>query len=155
MTATGLLRGDGWPAVLIGGAISGLIFGALMGTFAHRMYHRQREAVGAVPADVERAASRASWRGPVPEDPEVRAVALRLIHHQLAEARRRRTFHLVVSTMFVALYVVVAVTRSPWWWLAVAVFAVLLAMTLLVPRRLHRRAEMLRKSVDARGLQGR
>jgi Flp pilus assembly protein TadB len=146
MTIWGVLQGDRWQAALIGGAVGGLIFGAVMGPFAHRMYARQRQAVGTTSRDVERAAGRASWRGPVPDDPEVRAVALKLIDHQLGELRRRRTLTLVSFASFSALYVVIALAWSPWWWLAAAFFAVMLAMTVGLPGHLRRRADLLRKA---------
>jgi len=149
MAISGVLRGDGWPAALIGGAIGGLVFGAIMGPFAHRTYRRQRQAVGTASPDVERAAGRATWRGPVPEDPEVRAAALALINHQLAEARRRRTFSFSSLTLFSALYVVAALTWSPWWWGAAALFGVLLVMAVGMPGHLRRRADLLREA-DAR-----
>jgi uncharacterized membrane protein YfcA len=146
MTIFGVLRGDRWLAALIGGAIGGLIFGAIMGPFAHRMYRRQRQVVGTASPEVERAAGKATWRGPVPEAPEVRAVALKLIDHQLGELRRRRTLTLVSFASFSALYVVIALAWSPWWWLAAAFFAVMLAMTVGLPGHLRRRADLLRKA---------
>jgi hypothetical protein len=38
-----------------------------------------------------------------------------------------------------------ALARSPWWWLAVVVLAVLFVLVLRTPAMLERRAELLRR----------
>ena len=144
MAIFSLLRGVPWPVAVTGGAIGGVFFGAVMGPLVQRQYRRQRVVVAQLTAGTERAAGRAVWRGPVPEDPEVREAAARLADFQLAELRRRWPFTIVAAVAFVALATWLAVVRSPWWWFSVAVFLGLLVFTVLAPRRLQRRAERLR-----------
>lgn len=129
---------------VIGGALGGLFFGLFMGPFLHRQFRTVRDIVGDSSPEVRRVAARGTLRGPIPQDPDVRAATARLVDHQLAEMRRRRTLSFVVFGMALALETWLALTRSPWWWLAAAFFAVMLVLLLSAPRRLQRRAELLR-----------
>jgi Flp pilus assembly protein TadB len=144
MTLFSVHGGHGWLSSAAGGGIGGLFFGGYMGVVLRRQHDRQRQAVGELGPQVGRAARRASWRGPVPADPDVRAATLLLIEHQLGELERRRTLSLAVFGIFVPVYVVLAIVRSPWWAAAAVFFAAMLLMTLLLPRRLRRRADSVR-----------
>jgi hypothetical protein len=63
-------------------------------------------------------------------DPDERAATARLIDHQLAEIRSRRTVSLVVQIAFILLFASMAVVASAWWWAAAAASVGLLALTL-------------------------
>jgi hypothetical protein len=133
------LLGNDWWLALVGGAVSGTLFGPL----AHRQNQRARElATGLSPAE-QRAALRAALRGPVPQRPEVRAAAQRLAERQLAETRRQRTFSVVTFGAFLLLSLYLALATIPWWWAAIAFWTFLLVGQAWYPRHLARRAALL------------
>jgi hypothetical protein len=146
MTLQGPLRGNSWGEAALTGVISGALFGPLMGPYLHRLYRRQTDAVGALDPGTQRAAARAIRRGPVPMDPQVRAAAVRVIDYQLAEMRRRRWLSVVGFVLFMVLSTTLAITQSPWWWLAVAFWVAMAGMALVLPRRLQRRRAQLETS---------
>lgn len=131
----------------VGGLVSGVIFGAVMGPVTARQAHRQRSAIGDIAPHQISALLRASWRGPVPVDPELRAAALRAATHQLDATLRQRTFGTV---LFAALTVasIVFVADSPWWLLATGIFLALLAGQWLTPRTIRHRIKLLTPSGD-------
>ncbi|WP_324274874.1 hypothetical protein [Blastococcus brunescens] len=140
-----VIAGDGWADAvpgLVGAGVGGFIVGA---TLLHGQIRRRTEAVAGLPAADRRAAERAFLRGPVPEDPETRAAAYALTQNALAEQRRRRVVGVVGSLVIVAMLVNLAVQASPWWWVGVAATLGLLVYGWFVlPRRLRRRADLLR-----------
>jgi Flp pilus assembly protein TadB len=138
-----LFQDERWPVAVVGGVLAGIVFGAVMGPLLARQNRRWQESIGSSSADDLRRARRVARGGPVPADPEQRALAHRLVTTQLGELRRRRRFAVAVFAIFLVLEVVMAVTRSPWFWLAAAFFAGMLALVLLYPRRLERRAAEL------------
>lgn len=146
MALFGARDGSSWLHSAVGGAIAGVCFGVAMGVVLRRQNARHREVVRALPPEVARVAHRATWRGPVPADPEARAATVRLIEHQLTELQRRRALFLIEFGVFEALYVVNAIVGSPWWWAAAVFFAAMLLMTLLLPPRMRRRADLIRAS---------
>ncbi len=132
-----------WLVALGGGVVGGAFFGVTMGLLMSRASAR-------VVADLEgfspferRVVARASWRGPVPEDPRLRAAARSLLERRRDQVRRTRRLSLVVFPVFVLLYVVMAITRSWWWWLAAVAFVGFLVLTLTTPARLDRRLTLL------------
>ena len=139
-----LARGSNLITALVGGLLGGLVFGVLMGPLLRAQFDRQRQAVGVLDERVRRPAGRASLWGPAPEDPEVRAAALRVAEHGLAEQERRSVWTRVLLVLFLALEVWQAIVSSPWFWIPAAFFAALLASSLLLPRRLRRRIALLR-----------
>ena len=138
-------HGESLGRSLLSGAVSGLLFGAFMGPFTARTHARIRAATGPLPDSTRREASRATWRGPVPQDPQTRAAALRLAEHQRDELVRHRVANLAVFAFFLALGLLLAITRSPWWLLTSGLWAFLLATTHWWPRRLERRLALLRR----------
>ena len=143
-TAIWLVEDDDAPwAALVGGVVAGALFGLLMGAWSHRTAQGTRAAIGELTPRERRAAARASWRGDVPADPGVRAAAVRMVDHQLALYLPLRAFTLVVGAVFLAGYVLAALISSPWWWLAAAFWAGMLALSLLAPSRLRRRRALL------------
>ena len=131
------------PWATVGGVVAGVLFGLLMGAWSHRTAQGTRVAIGELTPHERRVAARAGWRGDVPADPAVRAAAVRMIDHQLALYLPLRAFTLVVGAVFLAGYVLAALISSPWWWLAAAFWAGMLALSLLAPSRLRRRRALL------------
>ncbi len=137
-------------AALAGAGVFAVLGGAVLGPLVARMNARFRIAVGPVPEDVQRAAGRALWRGPVPEDQVVQETALRLAEHQLTEGARTRRWGVLALGAALALEVVMAVRTAAWHLLAAVVVGVALGLAVVVPRRDQRRAALLRRA-DAGG----
>jgi hypothetical protein len=140
---TGLRHGR-WTQALIEGAIGAVVYGGIMGFVMHRRYGRYREAIGGVPQRDVRRAAREARQGKVPEDPEARQAAYRLLSTQLAELRRQRRWAPVFLLVMVAGGVFLALVQTPWWWVSVPFWLAVLAMHLALPRRIGRRLELLR-----------
>jgi hypothetical protein len=138
------LRHGRWAEAFIEGAIAAVVYGAIMGVVMHRQFGRYREAVGDVPQSEVRRAVRQAGRGSVPEDPEVRAAAYRLLITQRDELRRLRPLALVVLLVLAASGTFLAIAQRPGWWEAWLVWVLFLVLHLVVPRRLGRRLELLR-----------
>lgn len=138
------LRHGSWRDGLIEGVIAGAFYGVFMGLFMHRQLRRYREAMGGVPRSEVRRAAREARRGRVPEDPEARHAAYRVLTVQLEQLRRQRRWAVPFFVLVIALSVFLALTRSPEGWLAAALCTVLLAFHLAMPRLMHRRLELLR-----------
>jgi hypothetical protein len=138
------LRHGNWGDALIAGVIAGVIYGAIYGVFMHRRFGRYRAAIGGVPQRDVRRAAREARRGKVPEDPEARRAAYRLLDVQLGELRRQRRWAPILFVLLLGLSVFLALTQTPWWWVTVPCWPALLAMHLVMPRRMGRRLELLR-----------
>ncbi|MEO6998030.1 MAG: hypothetical protein ABI112_08105 [Terracoccus sp.] len=125
------------------GLVAGIFFGLIMGPVLSRQRQAARQATG-VPddADYDRALS-AAGRGTAPNDPEVRAAAARLVHHQLDVATRQRRWAAPMMSVFTMGAIWFVVTDSAWWWLAVAPFVAFLVLSLNEPGRLSRRVRAL------------
>ncbi len=134
----------GWPGAIVAGVISGAAFGAVMGPFAARQRRTTVAAAGRLPDQDMRVAGRAVMRGPVPQDAETRQAAERLAIHQLNELSRFRWFGLCVFAAFTLLSGYLALTSSPSWWAATAVFAAFEGLYLFLPRHLQRRVNLLK-----------
>jgi uncharacterized membrane protein len=141
--ASGLRHGS-WTDGLIEGAIAGVVYGAIMGVVMHRRYGRYREAMGGVPLRDVRRAAREARRGRVPQDPDGRRAAYRLLDTQLGELRRQRRWAPVFFLVMAAGSVFLAVTESRWWWCAVCVWLGFPAVYFVLPQRLEHRLELLR-----------
>lgn len=138
------LRHGRWTDALIEGVIAGAVYGAVMGVVMHRRFGRYREAVGSVPLRDVRRALREARRGRVPEAPEARRAAYRLLTTQLGQQHRLRHWGAAVLVLFMGLTAFVAITDSPWWWLAEILWIAAITAHYLAPRRLDRRLELLR-----------
>lgn len=130
------------PAV-INGPIGGILFGAIMGRQAARQNNQVMEALGPLTPPGLRDAIRATNRGPVPEDRQIRQAACRLTNLQLHQLSRQREWSLAFFGLMDVLYVLLALTRSPWWWAAAALFSVALAGQVWLPGHLRRRLDRL------------
>ena len=139
----GVQDDSSWVTALIGGVVSGVVFGLIMGSWSHRTARGTHAVIGALTPGERRRAARASWRGPVPAEPAVRDAAVRMIDHQLTLYLPLRALTLVVGVLMLALYVAVALTSSPWWWAVAALWAGMITLSLLAPRRLRQRRDQL------------
>lgn len=139
----------GYDAIdgLITGTFSGILFGLLMSVVTHRQQvaREQRTAAvtGGLTAENRTLAMRASRRGPVPADPAIRAAAAGLTRDQLEQSITQRSKNLAIFGVLGLLELVMALTSSPWYWLAVLMFAALLVAQLRQPQTLRRRLARL------------
>lgn len=140
---TRFFQGAPWPVALGAGVLGGLFFGLVMGPFLARRNRRLREALGE--AGVARRAQvvRAAWRGPMPEDPELREAARRVALDQREQTLGERRWAVPVLVLFAIGEAAAAVWLTPWFWLAVALFVGAAASAMIMPNRLARRAELL------------
>jgi hypothetical protein len=122
-----------------------MVFGLIMGRLLYRQFAALRHAMGPGSREALQTTARGAWRGPLPEDPAAREAALRLARYQLGELRRRRTVTYAVFAVALALETWLALTSSPWFWLAVAMFGLSLVVSLAFPRVLRRRIELLQQ----------
>ncbi len=139
-----LLRLDsGWGPALVGGGVAGLCFGLITGPMLARQMNRIHAAAAPLPPESVRAASNAAVLGPVPRDPLVREAAQRLAAQLLVQLQRHRGVKLVTTLAFTTLVAVLGATSSGWYWLALVLPVVMVAVQLWLPRHLRRRVELL------------
>jgi MFS family permease len=157
MTGFSALRDDGgsWRLRIVLGVLAGILFGVGMSVFMRRDFGASRDELVALTVEQRRAVLRAAGRGPAPSDPEIRAVALRQAQRGLDLLRRRRLSSLVVFGLALVLEASLALTSSPWWWFAVAMFAAAVAAQFILPRRLERRIGILSAPPGPYGRRGR
>ncbi len=86
---------------------------------------------------------RASRRGPVPDDAATRAAAAALTRYQLEQTTTQRNKNVAIFGAVGVLELVLALTSSPWWWLAVLMFVALIVAQSREPRTLRRRLALL------------
>ena len=140
---TRLAQDGSWTSALVSGVFVGLFSGSILGVVMHRKNRQVREAVGELPEARLAQATRAGWRGPVPEDPATREAAHRLLVSQLGQARRQRVWVVPLLVLMAGWTVYLAVSESPWWWSALALWAVAAIGHLWLPVRLQRRVHLL------------
>lgn len=124
------------------GLVSGLVYGVGVAFAGEKERREARTVIGEVSPDRLRAVCRASRRGPVPADPEVRASSLRLAGHDAAKAQRG----LILTIPFGLLLTVAAITKageSPVFIVLAVLFAVGLGYQLFATRQLKHRAQLL------------
>lgn len=138
-----LQQPSSWTAALVGGLIGGVFFGAVMGPLVVRQRRKVLALLGDLPRRDLRIAGRAVNRGLPPRDPDIRRVAVLLATQQLNESARLRWLGLVLFSLFAVLSAILALTDSPWWWVAVAFHATFFAGYLMWPRHLRRRIAIL------------
>lgn len=136
-------QSSSWTAALVGGLISGVLFGAVMGPLAVRQRRKVSALVGTMPRRDLRFATRAVTRGPAPLDPNIREAAAQLATLNLRQASRFRWVGLIFFSVLTVLYVLLAFAESPWWWLAAAASGALSTLYVIWPRHLKRRIEIL------------
>jgi hypothetical protein len=150
------LMDETWTAALVSAALGAPFFGLSMAL----VRRRERQLMGGframnLTARQQRAAQRASWRGPVPDDPAVRAAAAEFARVQLRRLGAR-WFRVLAAGLFVVemLSLVLNVLDGDvldgdrWTRIVVpAAGAVLFGSFLLWPRRLHQRLKALSSDV--------
>jgi len=139
-----LLEGENWSAAIVRGVLAGLVFGAIMGRVQHRQQQGVRDVAERSPEGLSRRVRRAAFRGPVPQEPGVRAAAHGLALAILAQYDRQQRWASPFFVLVALLSVLLAVTDSPWWWLAVVAWIVAAVGHPYMRSRLRRRAELLR-----------
>ncbi len=137
-------EGDSWTAALVQGGLMGLFFGAVMGRVQHRQQRGVRDVAARSPEGLSKRVRRAVLRGPAPEDPQVREAAHGLAVAQLAQYERQRRWASPFFGLMAVLTAFLAVTDSPWWWLAVGAWTAAAVGHPWLRRRLRRRAALLR-----------
>ena len=135
--------GAGWPEAGFW-ATSGIPFGLATAWWAARWGREAAQAEAGLAADKLPAARLAASRGPVPADPEIRAAALRIASHELAEATRHRRSKILAIGLMVIGTVGAASEGSLWALLYATVAGALLYVHGYRPRQLIRRIELLR-----------
>jgi len=140
-------HGSGLADGLINGIFSGALFGLAMGWLTRRQQAAREQRTAAFTAGLtaqhRTLAVRASRRGPIPDDPAIRAAAARLTRDQLERTTSQRNRNLAGLAAFTLLELVQALISSPWFWLGVLLFAVAIVAQLRQPRTLHRRLAQL------------
>lgn len=135
---------DSWGHALV----SGLFLGVLLEVVETFTTGRRRDDIDAITAGLTAAQQqqvlRTSPRNPVPSNAAVRQAAIRFAEYRLAEYDRHHVAGRWVVGVFAAVFLVLALTTSPFYWVGVVVIVYVLAQELSEPRRLRRRLEMLR-----------
>jgi hypothetical protein len=140
-----LWRHKPWPEAVVAGVATGMLCGLVVALFSAGQLSGTRELCNSVDSDPARQVLlRGSLCGPVPTDPEARAVLTRQVEQQLEAMERRRVTGPVLSLVAAAVVAWLALERSPWWWAAVVVFVLLIPLTPLTRAKLRRRLEELR-----------
>ncbi|WP_173168823.1 hypothetical protein [Curtobacterium sp. VKM Ac-2861] len=122
---------------VVSSTVTGAMFGVLFGLYLGW----QRRDIG--PAAQNRAFGRAVRRGELPADADLDQWRQALTHYQQLY-RRQRWLGPVVFTLALVLEVTLAVTGRPFFWIAAALFLVMLVVTLVqTPKALRNTAAML------------
>lgn len=136
-----------WTTALAAGAISGILFGAMMGPTMAKQNRRHRQATGDLSPQDFFVVQRAARRGPIPTDPRLRAAAARAAAFQLDNARGHRKSGIPIFGLGLAMSVAF-VFQSRWWLLVMPAYAYLLIALWELPKRLERRRKLLSDGVD-------
>jgi hypothetical protein len=139
------LAGDrSWTAALLMGIAVTIVCAPVLGALTASAMRGARAASASLPEEDRALVERASRRGPVPADDDLREAALSLAEDRLTVLRSTRTRGLTATGVLVLLSGSLAVAQSAWWWAAVAAGAALLVLVLVTPARLERRTRLLR-----------
>jgi hypothetical protein len=140
------VNGTNWSTALVGGGLGGLVFGAIVAPVQRRQVRRLRETTGDMPDAAIRSAVRASLRGPVPPDPEIRAAAGRVGTRQAELMTRHRVWAVPFFALMAGLAGWLALMGELWLWAGAAFFVGLGVFLLVAPGRYRRRAALLESS---------
>lgn len=134
-------QGGSAVGAVVGGVFAGTFFGFFMGRFQVRMIAVLRPAIQDLSYGERRAASRAATRGPLPDDPRIRAAAAVLVRMQIADSKVLGWSKIVLPGVAVV-SVINAFTSSRWWFVAVGFFAAMTIFQWWAHRRFTRRAAL-------------
>ncbi|HEY0617565.1 MAG TPA: hypothetical protein VGD15_08260 [Kribbella sp.] len=132
-----------WAEAGIGALVMGVAFGLGMGFATDKWLRTMRAAEGHLKREKVPSAHRAAQRGPVPDDPEVRAAALRIATQQLDLDRRAPLLVIIPAALLLVGVVAASVTESPWHLLFAVVPGLMLFGRWYRPRQLRRRVALL------------
>lgn len=139
MCAFGLSQGMHGAAALIGALVGGALFGAVMGPRLAAARRQDRDAVRAPGPQAYAVASRVvRGKGLARVTDAERSAAVDLARHRLRVLEGQRVWGTAVFVGVSAFATWFAVSRSPWWWLEVGFFAVVITATWRSRRRLRR-----------------
>lgn len=138
--------GDSIGHSLTVGTVAGLLFGLVMGPFMADTRRRLLQDLPHATPEQRSDALRSAHLGPVPTDPRVRLLAGEIVRRRLEQAERQHTASTVGLGLFSCLYILQALTSSPWWLIAAAFFATTAVVSWGQPARLERRLDRLRGS---------
>lgn len=142
--------GTGWtPSAIIAG-VAAILFALVTGKLEPSWRREREELEAGLPADKVQLARRASMRGPVPADPEVRAAALRIAFDGLARSSKQPGPRLATAFGVVMAIVAVGAALSGSLWALLYAFSAsaMLYSGWYLPRRLRRRIELLSAAVN-------
>jgi hypothetical protein len=131
------------------GALGGLIFGVVMGVRGSRSGNAFARIAGPVLREKLPAVLRATVKGPIPDDPDIRNASGRIIAYRLSRLGRAVAVTYVVFGLFAALAVYLVITSGPVWWLAFALFISFIPLTAYQASRTRRRAALFGVAADA------
>ena len=138
------LDGESWTEAVIAAVVTGIPFGVAMGRWGNKWLRDLEAAEGDLPADKAELANRAAWKGPIPEDPEVRAAAIRIARQYLRPySGRFRRLSIILMVLLLIGCVVGAVTETPMVLLSAALPVAFLYVQWSQPRHLRRRIKLL------------
>ncbi|MFI6833732.1 hypothetical protein ACIBG5_41930 [Kribbella sp. NPDC050241] len=136
--------GSSWAETLVSGLILSVAFGIPMAFLFDKEQRQMRAVAGDIPTETWKSAYRAAASGPIPEDPEVRAAALRIATHQLRQdGQMPRPVRIGTALLVLTASVIQSVADSPWYLLFAVAPVFILVSHLYLPRRSLRRIELL------------
>ncbi|MDX6279331.1 MAG: hypothetical protein QOH03_402 [Kribbellaceae bacterium] len=143
LSATGLIRRESLAWMVLPAVIVAFVIAVAMTLALKARWRAEDRALGDASRTLRREASRATWTGPIPANPEIRAAAVRLAEEQLRRTRRVRPFLIVVMTLAAVSAIGAAVLGSPWQLLSVVFYFPVLILLLISPNRLRKRIALL------------
>jgi hypothetical protein len=136
--------GSSWTETIIGALVLGVAFGIPAAFWFDKERRESCAAEGDLPTDKLKSAHRAAERGPIPEDPEVRAAALRIATHHLQQIQYApRLVAIGWPVLLLIITVIGSVTDSPWHLIFAVVPVFILVGQVSLPTRTRRRIELL------------
>ncbi|TKV55959.1 hypothetical protein FDO65_21685 [Nakamurella flava] len=138
--------GQVWAAVGVA-ILAGGLFGLAVDYNLHRQRRAAVAALGPAGETLNRSDVHDALSGPVAKDPSARQQQLKIVDLQIAEAGRAGRRTIIVFGLLLFAEVVLAITSTPWFWVAAALFAVLLVATPIQQARLRRRRAELAAAV--------
>lgn len=150
MTVFAIFRTGAWLPSLVGGLVGGVLFGLVMGRYMTKLHVVLLKGLEDFSTADQRAILRASWRRPVPSDPQQREAATGLLRRQRDSMLATRRWSVVVFGAAIVLYVVLAFTQTWLWWFGGALFLVFLVVTLTSVSRMDKRLALLTDDAGSR-----
>lgn len=137
--------GSGWGETLIFATLGGLLIAGVVVLglgFRRRML---RSATGDASEQTLVSASRASWTGPVPSDPEIRSAALAIATRQLTYTKRFRIPFIICGVLLLVSAIGGAAAGGGWSSLSTlpAILGIVVAQLFYSPKRLRARIQLL------------